>query len=361
MKKGETDFSIIDSSQRHLAAQMFQPSRLVLARELNGISKSELAEQIGKTPSAITQFENGMKPDASTLFQMALALGMPISFFTTKLRVKKIASESCHYRSLRATGIRERRQLQARGTLIHELISWVEEIVAWQKEQISSLSTKVKSVDEIEALAIKVRQSWRLGMGPISNMLLLLENKGVLITTIPSSSKNVDAFSTWSQSLPIIFLVSENRSATRKRFDAAHELGHLIMHADVHPGDMDLEREANRFASAFLLPKEAFLNEFPNRVNWDVLFDLKKRWKVSVQAILRRALDLSLISGSTYKRAMIHLSQNGLKMNEPFEPPHESPQLLQKIMSYVKEECNYSNEEIANHLGLNASKLNELL
>lgn len=361
MESNNNDFHIIDSSQRHLAAQMFEPKRLVLARELNGIAKSTLAEQIECTPSAISQFESGLRPDPNTLYKIALALGVPVSFFTAPPKVKKIVSENCHYRSLRSTGIKERRRLQARGTLIHELVNWLDQKVEWQEEQVSGLSKVIKSNEDIELLANNIRRTWGLGLGPISNLLLLLENKGILITVIPSVSNKVDAFSTWSQNLPLIFLVDDKKSASRRRFDAAHEFGHLVMHADASPGDKDLEREANRFAGALLLPREAFSREFPKRINWDVLFDLKKRWKVSLQAILRRALDLELISDSTYKRGMIFMAQKGFRKEEPFESEIEQPKLLNRIVSYTQEEFGYSNEYFAKSLGINTMMLRDLL
>lgn len=359
--KNKHNFYVIDSSQRHLAAEMFQPKRLILARELKGLTKSELASKINKTPSAITQFENGMKPDSKTAMEIAIALGMPISFFTVQSEVKKIISENCHYRSLRSTAVRDRKKLQARGTLIQELVVWLNQFAEWQEEQISSLSTTVRNFDEIEKLTTNIRKTWNLGLGPISNLTMLLENKGVLLTEIPPETKKVDAFSTWSNNLPLIFLASDKGSSSRRRFDIGHEFGHLVMHADVNAGDKELEMQANRFSGAFLFPKDAFVREFPRRINFNVFFDLKKRWNISVGAIIRRAFDLGLISEPTYKRANIEYSRRGYRSGEPNEGQLERPQLLSKVFQATSDHLGLGIPEISEKMGMNAKLLEEVI
>jgi Zn-dependent peptidase ImmA (M78 family) len=100
------------------------------------------------------------------------------------------------------------------------------------------------------------------------------------------------------------------------------------MHADAVPGDADLEREANRFAAAFLVPKEPFLDEFPRRLNWDHLYEMKRRWRVSVQALLRRAYDLGILSHATYRRAFVQLNARNERTSEQCEPEREAPAMV---------------------------------
>jgi hypothetical protein len=120
------------------------------------------------------------------------------------------------------------------------------------------------------------------------------------VTFIPHDCEDMDAFSAWHAKRPIVFLIDHKGSTSRLRFGAAHELGHLVMHADVVAGSPELERQANRFASAFLLPRETFLPECPRRLNWPHFYELKRRWKVSVAALVRRAYDLECISEASY-------------------------------------------------------------
>lgn len=138
-------------------------------------------------------------------------------------------------------------------------------------EQVSGVARPAHLPDEIEGCAADVRRAWNLGVGPIPNLVRLLESKGIVVAHVPEECREVDAFSTWCGSRPFIFLVSEKGSTSRARFDAGHELGHLVMHADVAPGSAEAERDANRFASAFLLPKEPFLAECPRWLDFDHL------------------------------------------------------------------------------------------
>lgn len=353
----KSEYYVINSSEKHLAAQMFNPERLVLARQLNGITKSKLAKDIGKTPGAITQFENGVKPNLATIYQLTLALGVPLSFFTVRSGISPINGDECHYRRLSSATKKYRNQLQAKGTLIQELIVYLGQFVEWQKEQISDLSRSVHSNDDIENLALEVREKWGLGIGPISNLSLLLENKGIILVDIPPEAEGVDAFSTWSNNIPMAFLASDRDSASRMRFSLGHEFGHLIMHADVKAGDKPLERQADRFSGAFLFPREAFVREFPKRMNFQVLFDLKKRWKISVRALVRRAYDLQLVSESTYKRANIELNKRGFSRSEPFEPEKENPKLLKTIISSYCSHNNLMKDELAESMGISPTLL----
>lgn len=141
--------------------------------------------------------------------------------------------------------------------------------------------------------------------------------------------------------------------------DAAHELGHLIMHADVAAGSSELEQQANRFGSAFLMPRDAFYHEAPRRLNWEHIWELKRRWKVSGAAIIRRSYDLGLLSEATYRRAFVQLNQAGLRAQEPDEPPAEFPVAVMRSMNVI--EKNWPIERIAEELGLYAADLRTLI
>lgn len=330
----------VGAADLNLAAHLFHPPRLTLARELRGMTKAELAERIEKSAASIGQFEGGGKascrPDPKTIGALALALGVPVAFFTINSPSKLLEVDACHFRSLRSTSQRERRRLLARGSLLCDLMDFMEEQVEFPREQVSAVTQTVATMDEIEQCAVSVRRSWKLGLGPINNVVNLLEKHGVLVTHIPENCSEVDAFSTWSDGRPLIFLVMHKGSTSRTRFDACHELGHLVMHADVAAGNPESERQANRFASAFLLPQESFLVECPKWLNWDHFYELKRRWKVSVGALLKRAFDLGCISEATYRRAYVHLNRTGERTKERDEPPAEPPSLLAKAIEAVQ-------------------------
>lgn len=362
MKRTGEPIVPVGSSDLHLAAHLFHPPRLTLARELRGQTKAELAERVGKSAAAISQFEGGSKticrPDPKTLAALALALGVPLGFFTRKTSDKALHVDACHFRSLRSASQRERRKLLARGSLLCDLLGVLEEHVDLPAEQISCVATTVHSVEEIEEHAVSVRTSWGLGLGPIGNVVNLLESRGVLVTHIPGGCEDVDAFSTWHDGRPLVFLVMEKGSTSRTRFDACHELGHLVMHADVTPGSPELERQANRFASAFLLPRESFLVECPRWLDWEHFYELKRRWKVSVAALVKRAYDLGRLSEPTYRRAYMHLNKTGERQQERDEPPVEMPTLLGNAIDAVGPEITV--EDIAATVGMGVADLRGL-
>jgi Zn-dependent peptidase ImmA (M78 family) len=252
------------------------------------------------------------------------------------LECPSVSLDACHFRSLRSASQKERRRLLAIGTLICELFEALEEeYVDFPTEQISSIARVTTSDDDIEACATEVRRAWGLGQGPIPNVVKLLQSKGVIPCIVPPTCREVDAFSAWHAGRPLVFLVGDQQGA-RMRFDAAHELGHLIMHADVNPGGHEVERDAHRFAGAFLVPREQFQAEWPRWLNWEQIFELKRRWGVSASALVRRAYDLRLLSEPSYRRANIRLRQEVAP--DLREAPPEYPTILDKSVALLRED-----------------------
>ncbi len=329
----------VGENDRHLAAHFFNPNRLLLAREFKGYQQKELAELVGKTSGAISQFESGTaRPDVSTLAALALALAFPIGFFAQRDRIALLSTNNCHFRSLRSASEKEKRQALAAGSLLGELFYVLEEFIELPKERVSTLTqVPILTLEDIEDLAADVRRQWGLGYGPIPHLVKLLETKGIIVSFVTGNSKKLDAFSAWQADRPHIFLTTEKGSASRSRLNAAHELGHLIMHRKAIPGDKERELEANRFASAFLIPREPFLAECPRWLNWDHFYEMKRRWKVSVAALVKRAYDLDCITEASYRRAFMQLSQRGEKQSEKHEPSHEEPSLLERSLELLSD------------------------
>ncbi len=350
-------------NDHHLAAQLFRPERLTLARELRKLTKAELAERVARTPSAMSQFESGrIKPDGRTVGELALALGVPAGFFAKELAAGVLSVESCHFRSLRSATQRDRRYLLSVGTLLCELADVLEEYAAIPAEQIPRLDRAVASDGDVERAADEVRRAWALGPGPISNVVWLLEGRGAIVTYISNECSEVDAFSGWragsGKQRPFLFLSDGKGAPARSRFDAAHELGHLVMHVDAQPGNPELERQANLFASAFLMPSESFIREAPRWLNWELIWELKRRWRVSARAIVRRSRDLGVLSEASYRRAFVYLNQH-FGTAEPDEPNREFPVVLGQALQIAEEES--SRADIATLLGVRPQDLEGLL
>ena len=181
-----------------------------------------------------------------------------------------------------------------------------------------------------------IRDSWGLGLGPIADIITLVESKGAFVLQITGHTTNLDAFSTWCDGRPFIFLATDKGSSSRRRFDVAHELGHLLMHDRAGDGHQrDKEVAADHFASAFLLPRSSFAKECPRRLSWPHFKALKKRWKVSLAALIRRAYELNMISEATYRRAFVQLNRYGWRKSEPGEPEHENGSLIVRAVELL--------------------------
>ncbi len=311
------------------------PQRITLARELRGLTKTELAHRINKTPGAISHFEQGRtQPDAATLGALSLCLGVPVEFFRQPLQTQRLALEECHFRSLRSASQRERRQLLAFGTLLCELARKLERDVELPEFDLEP--QPVADGEGIEERALEVRRSWGLGDGPILEPIRLLEQRGVIVSLVPEACMRVDAFSGWQAGRPFVFLLGGSQPS-RSRFDASHELGHLVMHTDVVPGDRQTEREADRFAGAFLLPKEGFLRDWHGRrPRLRDFYEMKAHWRVSAAALIRRAYDLGCISQSSYHRLFRHRAASRDQWIGANELELEGPSMLAQAIESSK-------------------------
>jgi Zn-dependent peptidase ImmA (M78 family)/DNA-binding XRE family transcriptional regulator len=306
----------------------FVPARLTLIREARELTRRHLADCCDVTPAAITQFENGdTTPAPDTLERLSSALGVDPRFFSFPLP-QRLTDDDCHFRHRRSAGVGVKRRVVANGQLRLELIARLEDYLTFPPVRIQHV--KVRAVDAaaaIEDLAEELRSEWGLGLGPIANMIWLLENLGALVLELDGDDERLDAFSAWSSTRPVVFLVSE-KAASRRRFDAAHELGHLLLHVNAIPGEKSLEAQADRFAGAFLLPRSQFEAECPRNLSWSSLLELKERWNVSLAALVSRAYELGIFGEATVRRAWTQLNKRGWRWSEPAESPMERPALL---------------------------------
>ena len=348
-----------DSPQ--LALDKLDPSRITFARELRGLTKKQLAQNIKKTPSAISQIERGLiRPDLETFISISFTLQVPTYFFMDRNSIEKsIDLASCHFRSLRSTSQSLRRQSARKGDLCVDLIDILESKgVIFPQDKIAGFSAPSDSNEQIEQAASDLRRHWDLGYGPISNMVRLVESKGIMVLPLPDGCTKVDAYSTWRGRRPCM-LLSFLKTASRVRFDVAHELGHFALHEDTSTGETKTEREADRFAGAFLAPRESFLQECPRGWSLEAFRQLKFRWKISISALLYRAKDLGCISVSTHRRAMIQLSQNNMRKNEGPEWDMEKPVLVAQALEVLSDRITL--DELASELSVYPHELRDML
>lgn len=324
---------------------MFDGARLTLARQLAGLRKSDLAALIGKSPTAVASWESGAKtPTGPTIAQLALGLRVEPGFFA--MRPKDIAAISTtpHFRSLRSTTQRVRDQAFAYGQIAVDVAACIERHVEFPGRDVPSVPVDSEHLDENspECAARAVRKKWGLPAGPMGHLVRLLENHGVLIVFSPPEAASVDAYSFDSKVRPVIVLNPTKHDYYRQRFDVAHELGHLVMHADAEPGGRIVEEQAHRFAAELLMPAEEIRDSLPMGMGgkaWRGLVRLKEQWGVSVQALLYRARALGQLSDVSYRNAMITLTNRGWRRDEPgLVTTLEQPSLLARSVELLGHE-----------------------
>jgi Zn-dependent peptidase ImmA (M78 family) len=188
-------------------------------------------------------------------------------------------------------------------------------------------------------------------------MIALLESKGVRVFSLSVDAREVDAFSMWYDGTPFVFL-NTKKTAERCRFDAAHELGHLVMHRHGAPQGQEAEKEANAFASAFLMPRRSVLANAPRTATLKSLIAHKKFWNVSAAALNYRLHSLGLTTDWTYRTLCIDLAKLG-RDHEPESSPFESSQVLKKVFASLRED-GISKSDVAKELLIQPEELDEL-
>src|ERR1700722_11597952 len=335
---------------------MFNPKRLSLARMRRRLTAKALAEKTNLADLTITRLEKGANvPDDATLDKLVDALGFPREFFL-QADPEEIDTGAVSFRGFTKMSAKERDAAISAGALGLQLSAWVEERFQLPDPSLIDLSYET----DPEAAADALRQYWGLGERPIPNMLALLETKGVRIFSLAENTASVNAFSFWRDNKPYIFL-NNFKTAESSIFDAAHELGHLTMHKHGEPkGNRIAEREADRFASVFLMPERDIRARVARNISVDGIISAKLRWLVSAMALSHRLSALGLLSVWQYKSACIELGKRGYRSSEPIGVQRETSLVWKKILSQLWAERTTKND-IANDLNLPLDELEGLI
>ncbi len=312
-------------------AKAFDADRLQLARQSQRFTKTKLAEDIGVTSSVITQYERGTtRPTRATLAKLAFALRVDPRFFM-KHQPLPLAGDA-HFRSLRSSTKAERAQAVANVYLLWDVVQLIERHLRLPAVDIPRVPLDdAAEREEIEAAAQEVRVAWQLPDGPVGHVVRQLEQHGVIVTRLMLESHRLDAFSIELGPRPFVVLGRDKGDAARSRLDAAHELGHLVVHDEIEPGDGIVERQAHQFAASFLLPADQIGPLL--RPNFDLgrLIELKHQWGVSIAALLFRSRELKVMTDATYRRAVTFMSARGYRTREPAPITRfEAPLLLER-------------------------------
>lgn len=345
----------------HFYLQNIDPSRIKFARELRGMTKKELAEKIHKTPSAVSQYESGISGlKLDTFISLANALSVPFSFFSKfNYPLPSASLGKCHFRVNRRVSQMERQRAFSFAAQVFTIFSYLtDKGVHFPEVNIPTFDDREVQERQIEESAKAVRMALDLGSAPIPDMAVLLESLGVRIIMLPAREVKLDGFATWFAGIPCV-MIDSNSAPSRMQFDYAHELAHLILDEESTPDDPLVERRANRFASAFLMPADTFGIECPSHYRQELFASIKKSWHVSIAAALYRARELGKLSENAYKSAQIIRSRAGTRLHEEneFQPP--LPSLLDQAMRLVCKDTRL--DEMASDLGMSVHGLRAIL
>jgi Zn-dependent peptidase ImmA (M78 family)/transcriptional regulator with XRE-family HTH domain len=340
--------------------------RLETVRGFYGLTLRALGDRVSASPGLLSLYETGQRePSDHMADALAEALCVRRGFFYEPLPDVWLEPE-CSFRHRRTTQEKVKRRARAHGTLIGLVIQHLSRLLRFPAYSVPSI--RAASPLQIDDAATECRRHWKLGVDtPILQMGRVLENAGVVLVQHLEHSDKIDAFSRRGEP-SVVVLNTARQSPSRWIYDLAHELGHFVLHDGIITGDRETEDQAEYFGGAFLLPRRAFMREFASarisstRSFWAHVFSLKHRWRVSAQAIVRRAYQLDLISAITYRQAFKYASAQGWKGRtpEPGEPDFLGPELLPTAFRKLEQGLGLSIESVCSDLHLTPSTFYEL-
>jgi Zn-dependent peptidase ImmA (M78 family) len=299
--------------------------RLAQARKMRGMSLRALAEATGGkiTYNALHRYELGqMMPSDEVLIAVADALDQSLDFFFRPATVKL---QEVNFRKTTKVGAKTVEAIREQSADFFERYREIESILGLPgafRDPLGSL--RMHKPEEAEIAAEKVRGAWNLGLDPLPNVIEMLETNGIKVFEVDAPG-HFDGFSGWADGHPVIVLAKWlNSDPPRKRFTALHEAAHILIHPHIDSRGKETEPYCNRFAGAMLIPQKIFKADwggYRKHVSLTELVDLKRRYGMSIAAIMHRAVDLKLLDGSMYKRFCIVRRKEKWDVKEPGDYP----------------------------------------
>jgi Zn-dependent peptidase ImmA (M78 family)/transcriptional regulator with XRE-family HTH domain len=353
--------------------EFFVKERLTEAREARGVTQSDLAEAIRRSPSTVSNWERGEQaPEPASLDHLSRALAVPSAYFLR--RMPDHGNCAIFFRSLANAAVRMRVKEKARVRWLQHISLTLQETLDFPQvdfpEFVERGAYKRLGNADLEHVAESVRRHWRLGEGPIPTLVLVAENAGVVVGIDEVGSTKIDGQGNWSayDSRPYILLARDKYTAFRRQMDVAHELAHLILHRGIDEAELVqnfelIEDQAKYWATAFLLPHRSFPAEIVS-LSLDGFSSLKSKWKVSVGAMIMRTHGLEILNDTAAQRLWKYRATRGWHRKEPLddpaETPVEEPRLLRRSIELIVDKKVRSKSDLQNDICLNAADVEML-
>ena len=344
-----------------MGGKYFNGERLKIARMWRNLSATQLADLTGFSRQTISMLENGklMNPEFATVQKLSEKLEFPITFFLEEIKIN-FNESTTYFRSLLTTNKKYRVEQEEKIKFIAIVYNMLSEYLEFEKVNLPQIPTNATPQEAANIL----REYWGLGNRPIENIVYLVESNGLIVTDFETATGDVDAFShkiTSDDMETYLIGYSKNkRTAARIHFDVAHEIGHILLHnwrEDLECIDKEefkeIELQAHAFASAFLLPEDEFRKDVsPYATNLAYYTELKKTWKVSIAAMIRRAKDLDIITADDYSRLMRNMQRQGIRKIEPLDDElvTAEPSLLRQAIKILFDQKVFTPNEFLEEL-----------
>lgn len=355
-----------------ISERYYKPYRIKQARIIRGYSQKELSSKIGVSKQLISKYEIETKnPNPKVMNDLMRELDFPIEFFTLPANESFIDDSAAYFRSLKTTPKKDREAMRSRRELIHLVYRKTKDYINFPENKLPDISHLLKDefleFEDIQSISEYVRDKWELGDNPINNVTNVLELNGIVISHMSINEKGIEAFSSWYEGIPYIYIGKEKKSAVRMRFALAHELGHLLMHKSYSQNEIytraisdQIEMEANRFAGAFLLPESRFAKQVISS-SIDYYLMRKMEWKVSVVAMMYRIEDLKLFSDNQIKYFRSQITRRKMWRNEKYDDviKYEEPSVLREAIELLVDNDLFDKANYFSFIPINRKDLTE--
>jgi Zn-dependent peptidase ImmA (M78 family)/transcriptional regulator with XRE-family HTH domain len=342
------------------------PERIKEAREARGFTPESFAEVLDVSRQAVAQYETGqISPSGEIMARIIALTAQPPVFFITP-RNRASAGISPFWRSLKRMEQYHRRRIARRLEWAYDISAYIEKFLRLPEVCLPSINFDVDGDDaeNIELIAEAIRDCWNLGRGAVGDLAAIFENNGLLLIKEAVDCPDMDAVSCWQSGRPFVLYSAEVTSAPRAKWNLAHELGHLVLHSGVEITTRNLDRiekQANRFAGAFLLPQETFSKDVL-ATSIGYFKELKKRWGVAIAAMAYRSKDLGIINDNQHSYLMRQMNALKIRKHEPLDDafPLPQPSILGESIKMLIENQVQTSDQIERALGLNLADVESL-
>lgn len=351
------------------------PSRITEARESRAMSMADLADSIDVTRQSISKYERGIiGPSPEILQSISHKLDFPIEFFYKKEMDSSAQGSSLFFRSNANISKKVKKACKYQIKWTDEIKKQLDKYVDFIEREVPTIDSDYESIslNDIEELALTIRQEWGLGDAPIQDLIGILENKGVIVSQFATNNlcsfNNIDAFSSWENGTPYILYHSVIKSAVRTRFSILHELGHLIMHNSISEEDsvkkaiIDLaDTQADRFAAAFLLPATSFPKDIRG-TSLSALEIIKHKWGAAMSTIIKRCETLDLLSVNQINYLKRQMTTKKYWHKEPLDDvlDIQPPEILRDAIYLLVDNRIITRDSFINDSGLSINDLKSI-